>query len=292
MLTIEVRDATGRVRTSGFGEELASYDIRHESFEPGDTITLACDADPGAAGVEVEAQLCDSLAPSRLWLPTGRLSFPVPFGRDADPYGPAAFSGDRHWGWARLLDARERPSFRNLALNSHDRPVWGRFSLGSSQGSHELEAPSGTPGSRDTRPQAYPHARTNTGTTDSWFLARNAIDGIMRTGHHGRWPYGSWGINGRDDAWLEVDFGRPVTAEELVAFVRADFPHDAWWTSARVELSNGWAQEMPLEKTGKPQRLHLGEQRVTWLRVSNLRKADCDSPWPALSQLEVWGRSN
>lgn len=259
-ITIQVLSADGEVRSEGRGDDLAMFDVRYSPFERGDVIRVACDEAPA----ELEVMFDKALYPSVVYLEKGELVFPVPFDTCRDAYGTQAFSGHTQWGYARRLDARERENYRNLALNSHD-----------------LEGTEGV----------YPHATTNSGATDVRFLARNAIDGTFQTCHHGYWPYGSWGINGRDDAWLQVDFGRPVWAEELVLWLRADFPHDAWWESARVTCSDGFEATMSLVRSGAPQRMGLdGGRWVEWVRISDLVKADDPSPWPALTQLMVMGR--
>lgn len=258
-LHICVASGGGSIRSEGAGDDLAMIDLRYADFAEGDCIVVESDKAPA----EVEVCLDPYLRPSVVWLDAGRLVFPVPFGVAREPYGQPAFEGETHWGYVRLLDGRERGNWRNLALNSHD-----------------LEGVAGV----------FPHASTNSGATNVRFLARNAIDGVFQSCHHGRWPYGSWGINGREDAWLQVDFGRPVHACELVLFLRADFPHDAWWERARVTCSDGYDVEVSLEKTGGPQRFDLGGRDIEWLRLSDLKKADDPSPWPALSQLMVMGR--
>lgn len=257
-LHVRVISDDGKVRASGSGDGLAMFDLRYTAFDEGDHIVVESDEAPA----EVEVCLDPYLTSSVVWLADGRMDFPVPFGVAREPYGQPAFEGETHWGYVRLLDARERGNWRNLALNSHD-----------------LEGAEG----------AFPHASTNSGATNVRFLARNAIDGVFQSRHHGRWPYESWGINGRDDAWLQVDFGRAVHACELVLFLRADFPHDAWWERARVTCSDGYEAEVSLKRTGAPQAFDIGGRDIEWLRLSDLRKADDPSPWPALSQLMVMG---
>ena len=259
MLKISVVDGEGTERCSGSGEQLAMFDLRYAPFEPGDVIVLESSEVP----IELEVKFDLSLSASTVYLTEREFRFPIPFDDARDPFGIEAFGGDCHWGYARVLDARERGNFRNLALNSHD-----------------LEGVTGM----------YPHAVTNSGATNSRFLARNAIDGVFQSCHHGRWPYQSWGINGRDDAWLRVEFGRPVEAEQVVLFLRADFPHDAWWDRADLVCSDGYKQALVLEKTGGPQAFDIGRRRIDWVQLENLHKVDDPSPWPALSQLMVLGR--
>ena len=138
----------------------------------------------------------------------------------------------------------------------------------------------------------YPHTWANVETRgEAVFAARNAIDGIICQESHGAYPYQSWGINRDPEACLTLEFGRPVRADTLVLTTRADFPHDAWWKSARVTLSNGNTRILTLKKSpeGKGQSFDLGGFVITSLMLDNLKKADDPSPFPALTQLEVWG---
>ena len=86
-----------------------------------------------------------------------------------------------------------------------------------------------------------------------------------------------------------MEFGRPVRAETVVLFLRADFPHDTWWKSARITCSDGFEETVELYKTGTPQEFRIGPRLVEWVRLSNLEKADDPAQWPALSQLMVMG---
>lgn len=154
-LHIRVISDDGEVRASGSGDGLAMFDLRYTAFDEGDHIVVESDEAPA----EVEVCLDPYLTSSVVWLADGRMDFPVPFGVAREPYGQPAFEGETHWGYVRLLDARERGNWRNLALNSHD-----------------LEGVRGV----------FPHASTNSGATNVRFLARNAIDGVFQSCHHGR----------------------------------------------------------------------------------------------------------
>ena len=121
------------------------------------------------------------------------------------------------------------------------------------------------------------------------FAARNAIDGVYENVAHGTWPYQSWGINRDPNAALTLDFGRPVTVDELRLTLRADFPHDSWWTSATVAFSDGSREVLPLEKSPDPQCFSIAPRTVTRLTLCELIKADDPSPFPALTQIEAWG---
>jgi len=71
--------------------------------------------------------------------------------------------------------------------------------------------------------------------------------------------------------------------------IRADFPHDTWWEKVTLALSNGQECTLSLNKTGETQYYSIGEHEVTWVKLSNLIRSDDPSPFPALTQLEVFG---
>ena len=122
------------------------------------------------------------------------------------------------------------------------------------------------------------------------FAAKNAIDGLVANSGHGEWPYTSWGINRDPNAAWRLDFGRPVVLDEAVVYLRADFPHDAWWREATLRFSDGSRLTLPLEKTGAGQPFPFAPRQAEWVVLDTLIKADDPSPFPALTQLELWGR--
>ena len=119
----------------------------------------------------------------------------------------------------------------------------------------------------------FPHSKANVETRgEAVFASYNAIDGVCENASHGEWPYQSWGIN------------RDPKAEP-----RLDFPHDNYWTSAKVTFSDGGAERLSLVKTPKPQVFPIQPRTVEWLKLGELIQAEGPSPFPALSQFEAWG---
>lgn len=106
---------------------------------------------------------------------------------------------------------------------------------------------------------------------------------------HGKWPYGSWGINRQDDARIRLDFGRLVEVDRLVLYTRADFPHDNWWQSVSFSFSDGSALEWKLEKSVKPHEIVFEKKTISWLEMHDMKKSEDPSPFPALTQIEVYG---
>ena len=72
--------------------------------------------------------------------------------------------------------------------------------------------------------------------------------------------------------------------------LRADFPHDAYWTAGHVLLSDGSDLSFTMQKTGERQWIDLENHTVRWLRLERLIKSDDPSAFPALRQWEVFGR--
>ena len=71
--------------------------------------------------------------------------------------------------------------------------------------------------------------------------------------------------------------------------LRADFPHDNYWTSMTVTFSDGSEEILHPVKTAKMQVFPIGKRTVRWLNLSNLIQAEGNSPFPALTQFEAWG---
>lgn len=227
-------------------------------YNQGDKIVLTS----SYKDIFVVLRLDDSLEPSLVYLKDYKAEFEIPFDKDRKPYGLKAFTEERHWAYARLARNHEIESYRNLAKNTFDT---------------------------QKNKSIFPHVKTNVVTEDPVFFPRNTIDGVFETSNHGSWPHSSWGINKRKDAWLEIDFGRSVSIESVVLYLRADFPHDNWWKEADLIFSDGSREHIYLKKTGKRQCFEIAPRKITWVRLENLILSDEPSQFPALSQIEVYG---
>lgn len=257
-LTISVQNAAGVVLDSASGEG-ECWLVYEPAYAPGDQLYVSC----GQPDQFLVLCLDDALPPAFVYCKGPRFSFPVPFEEARNVFSPRAFSGERHYLHVRLAAPCEIAARKNLALNP-----WA---------THELGGP-------------YPHASANVETRGEMvFAARNAIDGLKANAFHGEWPYTSWGINcDPHAAWL-LEFGRMVELDEAVFYLRADFPHDAWWQSAVLNFSDGSRVTVALEKTAAGQRFPFPPRKTEWVRLDTLKKADDPSPFPALTQLELWG---
>ena len=198
-------------------------------------------------------------------------SYEIPWGREeketASAYDPNSFAGTSHRITVRALSKREISAYRNLALNPCDLMRKDDVSV-----------------------QFYPHASSNSVSRSLFdFEARNAIDGRTLNGHHGVWPYQSWGPQLRTDIWWKLDFGRMVRLNKLRLMVRADFPHDSYWKRADLEFSDGSRVPLKINSSPKFQEFSFPSRRVEWMRIANVVPAD-PGKWCSLIEVEAWGK--
>ena len=256
MLTITAYSAAGEMlaRAEHPNEALLCVD---RVYEDGDFIQLHSDTP------HLWVQLDATLLPGEVYLPGGTMTWRVPFGEHRLAYSPVAFQGGRHIVTARAMNAAEIATHRNIACN-----------------------PADLRGDTDF----FPHCTANVETrNEACFCARNVIDGMRHNTYHGEWPFQSWGIGAREDAWCLLDFGREVTVDEMALTLRADFPHDAYWVAGHVVLSDGAEVAFDLAKTGDRQRIPLGRHTLRWMRLERMQKSDDPSAFPALVEWEVFG---
>lgn len=257
-LCLKVTDAQGTVLASAQADSEVSL-VYDGEYGEGDCLTVESEE----AGRFLMLQFDDAMLPALTFLKAGCYSFAVPFGEKRVSYSPRAFSGARHLLYARAARKEEIEARRNLALNPLD--------------THENTG-------------LFPHASANVETRgEAVFAARNAIDGLKANHYHGEWPYSSWGINRNPQAELKLEFGRRVAIDEAVLYLRADFPHDAWWEKASLRFSDGSSLTVDLVKSDAGQRFSFPPKTVEWVVLDSLIKADDPSPFPALTQIEFYG---
>ena len=199
-----------------------------------------------------------------VYCPGGHVTWRVPAGEHRLAYAPLSFDAPRNILFARIMAESELQALRDIARNPLDL-----------RGDTDF----------------YPHCTANVETrNESVFAARNVIDGLRYNTYHGEWPFESWGIGAREDAWCRLDFGREVVVERMALTLRADFPHDAYWICGHVVDSTGRDISFDLTKTAERQWVDLGGQRVRWLQLERMVKSDDPSAFPSLRAWEVMGR--
>ena len=258
MVIIQVLDREGIFLKEASHSEEAMLCL-DRTWEPGDSIVFLA-----PEGAHLWISIDASMLEGEVFLPAGKMHWPVPTGEHRLAYSPSLFDGARHIISARLMSGAETSSVRDLARNPLDL-----------RGNTDF----------------FPHCTANVETRgESVFAARNVIDGLRFNTSHGEWPFESWGIGAREDAWCLLDFGREVRADSMALTLRADFPHDAYWVSGHAVDSNNLHFSFTLQKTGERQRIPLSGEKITWLRLERMVKSDDPSAFPSLRTWEVFGR--
>lgn len=257
MLEIKLFDKNKNIKAQSNGNDQA-YIVYKNEYEQGDFIVITPDDINSFYWIQVDASINKSL----VYL-TGEFTYQVPFDEKKLNISPNAFCGERHLISIKKAKDFEYNIYRNLALNPNDQ---------------------------NGQQNSFPHAIANVETRgEVVFAAQNAIDGVTSNDSHGRWPYASWGINMNDNAQWEIYFGRDVCVDKLCIYLRADFPHDNWWEKATVSFSDGSEMILSLEKGGHEQEFNFDKKIISWVKLSHLIKADDPSPFPALTQFEIYG---
>lgn len=259
-IKLKVLDEAGKTLLTAPADTQVSL-VYCSAYTPGDRVSLEIDT-PGQYCI---IQLEDSMVPALVYVEKREINFHIPFGEQASVYSPKSFVGSCHVIRARLAEPEEILARRNLAFNPYDQHGDTGF---------------------------YPHASANVETRgEAVFAARNAIDGIFENCAHGVFPYQSWGINQDPNAALTLDFGRQVLLDELRLTLRSDYPHDNHWTQATVAFSDGTEIQLKLTDSPKPQKFPIEPRTVRSLVLKDLIQAHGNSPFPALTQIEAWGRN-
>ncbi len=244
------------ISSCGAGEVSLVFD---RAYEEGDQILLESSSESAYVWLQVD----DAIGSSLVYI-TGNVTYTVPFGEKRINLSPKAFYGDKHLITVKEAKDFEVKAYRNLAINVNDQ--------------HGMI-------------NCFPHATANVETRgESVFAAQNAIDGVTINNSHGIWPYQSWGINRQDDARIRIDFGREVETDRISLYTRADFPHDNWWEKVSFSFSDGSQLDFEMEKSDKPHEISFETKRITWIDMHDMKKADDPSPFPALTQIEVYGK--
>lgn len=259
MLSISVQNINQEEKASAEGENYANLAWKG-TYEAGDQIRIHADRTEAFYVIRID----DTMDESLVYVTKEELVYPIPFEEKKTSYNPKSFAGDRHYLSIRRAEEYEAYAYRNLAKNVMDQHG-------------------------DTG--IYPHASANVETRgEAVFAARNAIDGVLANESHGNWPYESWGINRQDDAEITLEFGKAVDFDKIVLYTRADFPHDNWWVKGTLQFSDGTEEVIEMEKSHAPHSFSISRKNIRWVKLGKLIKADDPSPFPALTQIEVYGR--
>ena len=99
------------------------------------------------------------------------------------------------------------------------------------------------------------------------------------------------GINQQLDAALKIEFGREVLLDKVILTLRADFPHDNYWQQVTLKFSDGTHEVFKTVKTEQRQSFTFAKRAAEWVILTELIQADEPSPFPALTQIELFGQT-
>ena len=209
-------------------------------------------------------QLDSNIPSSEIYAPNGKFKFIIPINENGINYPKQSFSGIEHVISIRKSMSKEKLLYRNVALNSFDIRGISDF---------------------------YPHATSNSECRgETYYAARNAIDGYKLNTLHGKWPYQSWGPDKGDTLWLKIDFGRKVEIDKLVIVNRAQYAdlHDSYWNMATVEFSDGKMETIKIEETHLPQEIKIKKHKTSWVKLTSLKAYE--PKWCSWIEVEAWGK--
>jgi formylmethanofuran dehydrogenase subunit D len=272
MLKLSISDKYGNIKKGRNDYEEESHNLESAGdtmcyiasqdfiFEEGDEINIFV----AQKNQYLMVKLDESLDSTIVFIPSHSWTYRINMEQTAKEAMPDhRFKSKRHYLGVRYATNEEIRRYQNWALNPHDQKEFSG---------------------------AYPHASANVETrNDATFFACNAINGIYANNSHGSYPYQSWGINRQSDATLTIDFGRLVEVDKIGITIRADFPHDSYWTEVTLLFSDASSETFSLQKNTSPQFFYFKKRAVTYVQLTNLVKAEDESPFPALTEFEVYG---
>ncbi len=234
-----------------------------QKYKSGDKVTVTLPDGQHYLGLTLDTLLGEAI----IYVPDGVYTFTLP--DNLSPYNRTFRNASSHTITARVIGEDELGERRNLAVNQYDlTDLNGRMTV-----------------------TGYPHATTNSNyNNDAQFIVRNAIDGVSANQGHGGYPVQSWGPAQGSGKWMQVDFGREVSVDEVVIAIRADFPHDTYFESATLEFSDGTKIDISIEKTEKEQTFTFDAVKTSYVKLTNLKVVDiAGDDWAAITEFEVYG---
>lgn len=244
------------------GEEMAVLAIKDYEYQLGDKIIVEIPDEENYFVV----QLDETMAPSLIFIPGEKWEYHIPLKKSVRTASvDTAFLSKRHHLFVRKAYPFEITNYQNLSLNPHDQKHFSG---------------------------AYPHSMANVETRDeAVFFSKNAIDGKYGNTSHGSYPFGSWGINQQLDAELTLDFGREILTDKIQLMFRGDYPHDSFWKEVTLAFSDGTEMICSTTNSMNFQKIIFQEKRTTTVVLKNMKKNNDESPFPALTQIDVFGRN-
>lgn len=243
-------------------------------YETGDSVTVTLPEGQKYIGFTLSPKMGESI----IYCPEGTFTYVLPDVSTMVTTISKAYANTTNYVTIRILTSEELSAKRNLAENAYDYA--------------EKAA------SEQEMSNQYPHASASTEWENSpgqtFFYAKNAIDGFENNRGHGSYPVQSWGPAPDPGQWLEIDFGRPVNAEEVGIVIRYDMPHDTYFESAVIQVTyeDGTTSEqtITIQCVGTEQIfvLDIASKPITKLRLLELISHQSGG-WAAITEVKVYG---
>lgn len=231
-------------------------------YTAGNTLTVKLPEGEKYLGLALDSHMGEAI----IYCPTGEYTFTVP--SDLQPYPNNFKNMASHTITARIVGSDELNERHNLAKNPYDlTDLTGNMTV-----------------------TGYPHATTDSNCrNDGQFIVRNAIDGFTANEGHGGFPVQSWGPD-LGSHWMRVDFGREVYADEVKIYIRADFPHDTYFSSGTLQFSDGTKMDITFEKTSEGMSFTFDPIKTSYIELNNLKVVDVNGDdWAGITEFEVYG---
>jgi hypothetical protein len=134
----------------------------------------------------------------------------------------------------------------------------------------------------------YPRVTASSECRDKpCYRGLNVINGrTENTGHGPKFP--SWGPEREETPWINIDFGGTVETDKIVITLRAQFPHDGYWSDGVLEFSDGEPVPVQFKKTAEAQVITFPRRKTKYVKLRDLKWAQ-ENTWCALTEFEVWG---
>ena len=243
-------------------------------YQTGDSVTVTLPEGQKYIGFTISPKMGESI----IYCPDGTFTYFLPEVSTMATTIGKDYANTKNYVTIRILTSEELAAKRNLAENAYD---YSEKTAGQVLMSNQ-----------------YPHATASSEWENSpgqtFFYAKNAIDGFANNRGHGGYPVQSWGPAPDPGQWLEIDFGRPVNAEEVGIVIRYDLPHDTYFESAVIQVTyeDGTTSEqtITIQCVGTEQIfvLDLYPKPITKLRIMEL-VAHTSGGWAAITELKVYG---
>ena len=251
-----IKDKDENRKTEYKGEQI---DVNYEAtYEPGDKAEVMFDSD------FIKISFDESQEESLLYVPEHKLLYEFPYGDKLLAYDKASWEKTSHHISISEVEEDAAYAVRELALNSLD--------------------------TTDNK-YSFPHAGASFVTrNEPVFQARNAIDGVIDNSCHGAYPYHSWSAGAKLDMDFTLDFGTKVRVEQIIFYLRADFPHDSYWNSLNVIFDDNTKVKVQFEKSAEGQVLKLAEAKTTrTIKLCDFTQPGAEPTFAALTQIQVIG---